>query len=75
MRPHLNALSVPQGLGADDHLHYAPLVDVAARGDQLKISFRIFCFFFLISHLKDVGGGVIMSEVLTLLKFKFEFKI
>ena len=46
VRPHL---CVAQGLGADDHLHYAAIVDITARAH----------------HLQDVGRGVIMPEVIT----------
>ena len=56
VRPDLYTGSVPQGLRADDHLHYAAIVDITARAD----------------HLQDVGGGVIMSEVITFKQLKIK---
>ena len=56
VRPHLYTGSVPQWLGADDHLHYAAIVDITARAH----------------HLQDVGGGVIVSEVITVKQEKIK---
>ena len=59
VRPDLYAGSVAQGLTTDDHLHYAAIVDITARAH----------------HLQDVGGGVIMSEVITVRELKIKREI